>query len=229
MYSHQAIPHAPVEILPVDLVPLPATEIVPGTITVLLVEDQDLLRGALVSLLSGQPDMLVVDALTSTHPVLPVAERLRPNVVVVDIDWAAGLTTVNELRSRLPACQIVALTQVKPAPLVRRLLAADVLGVVDKNAPAARLFEAIRGVARGELVVDVDIIVAALAALPNPLTPRELDVLRLAAGGAAGPEIARRLRLSEGTIRNYLSRVINKTGARTTVDAVRIAGDAGWL
>lgn len=77
--------------------------------------------------------------------------------------------------------------------------------------------------------MDVALAVAALAAKPNPLTPREFEVLRLAAAGATGPEIAARLRLSPGTVRNYLSKVISKTGARTRVDAVRIARDAGWI
>jgi two-component system response regulator DesR len=125
--------------------------------------------------------------------------------------------------------QIVALAAAKPAGLVQRLLAADVMGAVDKNAPAARLLQAIRGAAKGELVVDVNLAVAALAVEPNPLTPRELEVLRLAAEGASGPEIAVKLHLSPGTVRNYLSKVINKTCARTRVDAVRIAREAGWI
>jgi two-component system response regulator DesR len=227
---HQVVLNAPGELLPANLIPHPTDELVPETITVLLVEDLNLLRGALASLLSGERDIHVVDALTSTDPVVPVTQRLRPNVVVVDVDPAdSGLTVVSELRRRLPACQIVALTSVKPARLVRCLLAADVLGVVDKNAPADLLLKAIRGAARGELVVDVNVIITALAEQPNPLTPRQLEVLRLAADGAAGSEIARRLRLSPGTVRNHLAKAISKAGARTTVDAVRIAREAGWL
>ena len=117
-----------------------------------------------------------------------------------------------------------------PTPGPRGTLqTADVLGAVDKTAPAARLLQAIRGAAKGELVVDVNLAVAALAVEPNPLTPRELEVLRLAAQGASGPEIAEALHLSPGTVRNYLSKVINKTCARTRVDAVRIAREAGWI
>jgi two-component system response regulator DesR len=90
------------------------------------------------------------------------------------------------------------------------------------------LLEAIRGAAKGELVVDVNLAVAALAVEPNPLTPRELEVLRLAADGASGPEIAERLHLSEGTVRNYLSSAIGKTGARNRVEAWRIARERDW-
>jgi two-component system, NarL family, response regulator DesR len=201
------------------------------TIKVLLAEDLDLLRSALVSLLSDEDDIEVVAALKCNDKVTQVALRLRPDVVVVDVDLPCtnGLSTVRELRRRLPDTQIVALAAAKPAGLVQRLLAADVLGAVDKNAPAARLLEAIRGAAKGELVVDVNLAVAALAVEPNPLTPRELEVLRLAAEGASGPEIAEQLHLSPGTVRNYLSKVINKTCARTRVDAVRIAREAGWI
>ncbi|HEV8562967.1 MAG TPA: response regulator transcription factor [Actinophytocola sp.] len=202
-----------------------------GSIKVLLAEDLDLLRSALVSLLSEEEDIEVVAALKCNDKVTQVAMRLRPDVVVVDVDLPCtnGLSTVRELRRRLPETQIVALAAAKPAGLVQRLLAADVLGAVDKGAPAARLLEAIRGAAKGELVVDVNLAVAALAVEPNPLTPRELEVLRLAAEGASGPEIAEQLHLSPGTVRNYLSKVINKTTARTRVDAVRIAREAGWI
>ncbi|HET9141098.1 response regulator transcription factor [Actinophytocola sp.] len=197
----------------------------------LLAEDLDLLRSALVSLLSEEEDIEVVAALKCNEKVIQVALRLRPDVIVVDVDLPCtnGLSTVRDLRRRLPETQIVALAAAKPAGLVQRLLAADVLGAVDKNAPAGRLLEAIRGAAKGELVVDVNLAVAALAVEPNPLTPRELEVLRLAADGASGPEIAQRLHLSPGTVRNYLSKVINKTCARTRVDAVRIAREAGWI
>jgi two-component system response regulator DesR len=200
-------------------------------IKVLLAEDLDLLRSALVSLLSDEEDIEVVADLKCNDKVVAVALRLRPDVVVVDVDLPCtnGLTTVRELRRRLPECQIVALAPSRPAGLVQRLLAADVLGAVDKTAPAARLLQAIRGAAKGELVVDVNLAVAALAVEPNPLTPRELEVLRLAAQGASGPEIAEALHLSSGTVRNYLSKVINKTCARTRVDAVRIAREAGWI
>jgi two-component system, NarL family, response regulator DesR len=200
-------------------------------IRLLLVAEMDLLRTALASLLSDEADIEVLAALKHNESLIQVAVQLRPDVVVMDVDLshAASLSTIQELRQRLPHTQIVALVAAKPAGLVQRLLAADVLGAVDKTAPAARLLEAIRGAATGELVVDVSLAVAALAVEPNPLTPRELEILRLAADGAAGQEIAQQLHLSAGTVRNYLSKVIAKTGARTRVDAVRIAREAGWI
>jgi two-component system response regulator DesR len=192
----------------------------------------DLLRTALVSLLSEEQDLEVIAALRChDEQVVPVAQSLRPDVVVVDVAVAGarGVAMVDELRGRLPGCQIVALAAAKPAGLVQRLLVVDGVSAVDTNAPATRLVEAIRGAARGDLVVDINLAVAALAVGPNPLTPREMQVLQLVAEGASGSEIAKRLTLSPGTVRNYLSRAIYKTRGRTRVDAVRIAAESGWI
>jgi two-component system response regulator DesR len=207
----------------------PATE--PRLISVLLVVDMDLLRDALVTLLSDQHDMEVVADLKCDDKVVAVAARLRPAVAVVDIDQpcSRGLKLVHDLRTHMPTTQIVALAAAKPPGLAQQVLTADVLGVVDKHTSAERLLHAIRGVSRGSRVIDVNLAVAALAAGPNPFTPRELQVLRLAADGASGPEIAIRLSLSKGTVRNYLSKVMSKTCARTRIDAIRIVREAGWL
>lgn len=217
--------------LPTNLIPHQSEELLPESITVLLATDLGLLRGALVSLLSQHGDIEVVAALECGDQVVRVASRERPDVVVIEIgtSWVNCLTAVRELRRQLPASQIVALAAAKPAGLVRRLLAADVLCAIDKNAPAPRLLEAIRGAAKGQMVVDTSLAIAALTAAANPLTPREVDVLRMAGEGAAGPEIAKHLFLSPGTVRNYLSNGISKTHAKTKADAIRIARDAGWV
>lgn len=201
------------------------------SIRVLLAEDMDLLRTALVSMLSDEEDIEVIADLKCDEKVVSVAVRLRPDVAVVSADLPAehGLSTVHELRKRLPECQIVALTVKRPVGLLKRLLAADVSGLIDKNAPATRLLHAIRNVAEGGTVIDANLVVAALSAGSNPFTPRELHVLRLAADGLSGPEIAKQLSLSPGTVRNYLSNAMNKTSARTRIDAIRIATESGWL
>ncbi|MBB4909917.1 two-component system response regulator DesR [Actinophytocola algeriensis] len=178
-----------------------------------------------------EEDIEVIADLKCNERAVSVAVRLRPDVAVVSADLPEnkGLTTVHELRKRLPECQIVALTVKRPVGLLKRLLAADVSGLIDKNAPAARLLHAIRGVAQGGTVIDANLVIAALSAGRNPFTPRELSVLQLAAEGASGPEIAKQLSLSPGTVRNYLSNAMNKTGARTRIDAIRIATESGWL
>jgi two-component system response regulator DesR len=209
----------------------PAERVGTRSIKVLLAEDMDLLRTGLVSLLSGEEDIEVVADVKCDQKVVPVALKLRPDVAVVaaDLPDTEVVCTVAELRRRLPECRIVALTVTRPPDVVRRLIAAEVHGLIDKNSPAARLLAAIRGVAGGDTMIDANLVVAALAEDRNPFTPREAHVLRLAAGGASGPEIARRLSLAPGTVRNYLSNVMNKTGARTRIDAIRIATESGWL
>ncbi|HEV2783907.1 MAG TPA: response regulator transcription factor [Actinophytocola sp.] len=195
-------------------------------------EDLDLLRTALVSLLSDEDDLAVVAALRcGDEQVVPTATRLRPDVIVVDVGASGerGLAMIEELLANSAGSRIVALVPAQPAGMVRRLLLTDVLGAVEISAPAARLLEAIRGAARGEPVIDVNLAVTALAVGTNPLTPREKDVLRLVADGASGSEIASRLHLSPGTVRNYLSRAIDKTRARTRFEAVRIASEADWI
>jgi two-component system, NarL family, response regulator DesR len=201
-----------------------------GLITVLLAEDQDLLRSALISLLGAEADLRVAAAVPcQERAVLRAVQRFRPNVAVVHVNGASALALISTLCVRIPDCQIVARVPTRPPGLIRQLIAAGVHGAVDINAPAARLLEAIRGVSRGEVVVDTQLAVAALTVPPNPFTARELEVLRLAAAGEAGPAIAKRLYLSAGTVRNYLSRAITKTNARTRFDAIRIAHDYGWL
>ena len=201
------------------------------TIRVLIAEDMRLLRTALASVLDDEDDIEVVADLRCDLKVVSVAQRLRPDVAVVSADTAqsADPSTVFELRRRLPDCQIVALTSPKPPGLLKQLLAADIPGLIDRNAPAARLLSAIRGVARGGTVIDNNLLMAALGAARNPFTPRERHVLSLAADGASGPEIAKQLSLSQGTVRNYLSSAMNKTSARTRIDAIRIARESGWL
>jgi two-component system, NarL family, response regulator DesR len=202
------------------------------TVQVLIVEDGDLFRSALVSLLSKEEDIEVVADLTcDPEAVVDTVASLRPSVVVVAADTGDddGLRTVLELREHLPGCGIVALTVGWPAALVRRLLAADVTGMVDKNTSATQLLRAIRVVADGGTHFGAGLAAVATTADANPFTKRELHVLQAVADGASGPEIASRLSLSPRTVRNYLSNAMSKAGARTRIDVVRIAAEAGWL
>ncbi len=202
----------------------------PGPIRVLLVIDMNLVRGAFAALLSGEDDIEVVAGLALDETVLPAARRLRPHVTVLDIDGGAdGLTAALQIHEQLPACPVVALASAQRPGLVRRALGVHVAGAVDKDAQPSRLPATIRQVAQGQRAIDPTLAVAAVAAPDSPLTFRELAVLDLAAGGASPSEIAGRLFLSPGTVRNHLSRATSKTGARSRIDAIRIARDAGWL
>lgn len=190
-----------------------------------------MVRGALVALLSYEEDIEVVAELERGDEIVPTALAQQPDVAVIDIDLPGvdGLTAAQELREKLPECRTLILTSLGRPGNLRRALAARAQGFLMKDAPPAYLADGIRRVARGERVVDTELAVAALDTAENPLTPREVDVLRIAAEGASVQEIASRLFLSAGTVRNYLSVIINKTGARNRIDAIRMARDAGWL
>jgi two-component system response regulator DesR len=140
-----------------------------------------------------------------------------------------GLAAAAVLAAQVPDCRVVMLTTFGRAGYLRRAMEAGAAGFVVKDAPAEVLAAAIRRVRAGERVVDPALAVATLAAGESPLTARERDVLITARSGATVAEIAARLYLSEGTVRNYVSATITKTGARNRVEAVRIADERGWL
>ncbi|MCC5574353.1 response regulator transcription factor [Microtetraspora sp. AC03309] len=200
-------------------------------IRVLLAEDQHVVRGALVALLELEDDLTVVDAVGSGDAVLPAALRHRPDVAVLDIDMPGldGLSAAAELRAKLPECRTLMLTGHGRPGQLRRALSAQVNGFLLKTAPPDDLIAAIRAIAAGGRVLDPSLAVAAWDLADNPLTPREADVLRLAAGGAGATEIAAELFLTAGTVRNYLTAIVAKLGARNRTDAVRVAQESGWI
>jgi two-component system response regulator DesR len=197
----------------------------------MLAEDVRILRETLTAVLELEDDFVVVAAVGRGDEVLAAAAEFRPDVVVLDIDLPEmdGLTAARLLRDRMPDCRTLMLTGMARPGYLRRALAADVSGFLLKHSPPDELIEAIRKVAAGERVVDPQLALAALSTADSPLSPREADVLRLAATGAEPDEIAERLSLTRGTVRNYLSTAVMKLNARNRVDAIRIATDEGWL
>ena len=200
-------------------------------IRVLVAEDQHMIRGALVALISREADMDVVAELDSGDAVLEAALRTQPDVAVLDIDLPGldGLSAAHLLHDQVPLCQLLVLTGLSQPGYLLRALKVHVRGFLLKDAPAATLAAAIRRVARGERVIDPELVAAALDTGESPLTSRETDVLRSAQSGASTEEMADVLALSPATVRNYLSNAISKVGARNRIDAIRIARDAGWL
>ena len=201
-------------------------------IRVLIAEDMHLIRGALVALLSLEPDMEVVAELDRGDAVVETALSTRPDVAVLDIDMPGaldGLDAAAVLKERLPGCRTLMLTANGRPGLLRRALDAKVDGFVLKTVPPDDLVAAIREVAGGGRVLDPTLAVTAWDLPNNPLTARERDVLRELANGAEPAEIAAALFLSTGTVRNVLTAVVSKLNARNRTDAVRIAREAGWL
>ncbi|MGW5264056.1 response regulator [Microbispora sp. NPDC004025] len=200
-------------------------------IRVVLAEDQSMVRGALASLLGLEPDIEVVGEAANGDEVITVAEATRPDIALLDIEMPVrdGIAAAEELRRRVPGCRVVILTTFGRPGYLRRAMEAGAVAFLVKDSPASELAAAIRRVLRGERVIDPGLAAAALSAGPNPLSPRERDVLSAAADGSTIGDVAARLHLSEGTVRNYLSAAIHKTGARNRIEAVRKAQAQGWL
>jgi two-component system response regulator DesR len=167
----------------------------------------------------------------SGDQVVPAAREHRPDVALLDIEMPGtdGIEAAAALRREVPDCTPLILTTFGRPAYLRRAIEAGAAGFLVKDAPAERLANAIRRAASGGRVVDPELAAATLVAGESPLTPREREVLEAGAGGAPISEIAERLHLSEGTVRNYLSAAIGKTGARNRVEAWRIAHQRGWI
>ncbi len=201
-------------------------------IRILVAEDQAMIREALATLLDLEPDMRVVGQVGRGDEVADAVDALGGvDVALIDIEMPGldGLSAAAQLRKRHPETKVVVLTTFGRPGFLRRAMEAGAAAFMVKDAPAARLAEAVRRVLAGERVIDPDLAAAALADGINPLTGRERDVLAASADGSVNAEIAEKLRLSEGTVRNYLSACIQKTGARNRAEAVRIAQEKGWL
>ncbi|HYQ85220.1 MAG TPA: response regulator transcription factor [Rubrobacter sp.] len=201
------------------------------TVRVLLAEDQAMVRGALSALLSLEDDIEIVAEASRGDEVLPAALDTLPDVALLDIEMPGGdgLEAAAILHERLPSCLVVILTTFGRSGYLRRAMESGAVGFLLKDAPASELAEAIRGVTKGERVVDPALAAAALSEGDSPLTEREREVLAVSEGGATIEDIAARLYLSEGTVRNYLSTAIKKLAARNRIEAARFAESNGWL
>ena len=200
-------------------------------IRTLIAEQTCIIRAGLVAFLSCADDIKVIAELQRGDDVVSASRALLPDVAVLgaSLPGADGFAAARALHAELPTCHSLIMSDQRDPAGVRRAVAAHATGFVVRDAPPDFLTEAVRRAAGGKKVIDPDLAFAALNAEENPLTSRELDALRLAAQGATTAEIATDLCLSAGTVRNYLSRAIAKTGARNRVDAIRIITSAGWL
>ena len=200
-------------------------------IRLLLADDQALVRGALAALLSLESDLEVVAEVDRGDGVLPAALEMLPDVAVLDIEMPGldGIAAAAVLRDALPSCRGLVVTTFGRPGYLRRAMEAGASGFVVKDAPAEQLADAIRRVHAGLRVVDPALAAETLATGESPLTGRERDVLVAARSGGTVNDVAKLLVLSEGTVRNYLSSAMGKTGARTRAEAVLIAEQRGWL
>ncbi|MFD7031162.1 response regulator [Streptomyces sp. NPDC059917] len=222
-------------------------------VRVLVVDDQELVREGIASLLGIQPGVSVVGTASDGRRAVEAAVAHRPDVALVDVRMPGmdGIETTAALTARVPSCRIVMLTTFDDEDYVARALRAGAVGYLLKNLPSAELARSVRLVHAGVAQLDASVMTrlaaslaapdpaappaAAVAAGPvppepsQPLTGREVDVLRLIAGGSTNREIAARLYLSEGTVKNHISRILGRLGLRDRTQAALYARDHGLL
>ncbi|TCP54940.1 LuxR family two component transcriptional regulator [Tamaricihabitans halophyticus] len=199
-------------------------------ISVVLAEDQGMVLSAFAELLGMQPDITVLASVADGTAALAAVVEHRPDVLLSDIEMPgmSGLDVADELLRLESPTRVLIVTTFARGGYLRRALEAGVAGYVLKDAPIEELTRALRRVHAGERVIAPELAVAAWGAR-DPLTDRERELLREVAEGASNADIARELRLAEGTVRNYLSTALAKLGARNRTEAARIARERGWL
>ena len=198
--------------------------------SILIAEDQGMMRSALASLLALEPDLRVVAEVARGDEVIAAATAARPDVVLLDIELPgrSGLDVIEELLQALPGARVVVVTTFGRPGYLSRAMAAGARGFLVKDDPVSQLAASIRDVVAGGIVVNPVLAAQALSASPDPLSDRERTVLAASADGATIADIAGELHLSHSTVRNYLSAAIGKLGARNRGEALSIARRNGW-
>ncbi|MGG4343825.1 response regulator transcription factor [Paenibacillus lautus] len=202
------------------------------SIKVLIAEDQRMLRGALASLLDFEDDIDVIGQAGDGDEALSLIDLHQPDVCLLDIEMPArsGLEVAEEVKLRGYASRVIILTTFARPGYFERAVQAGVQGYLLKDEPSERLAEAIRRVMDGRREVSPELVFGTLSgAGANPLTEREREVLRLAADGNSSNEIALKLHLSYGTVRNYMSEILSKLSAKNRIEAISMAEEKGWI
>ena len=203
-------------------------------IRVLLVDDQVLFREALHTMLSVQPGIEVIAEAGNGEEALHLAAELQPDVVLMDLQMPIldGVAATRRLKVEQPRCRVIVLTTFEDDEYVFEGLRAGAIGYLLKDTPSKRLVEAIEATAKGETFLQPSIAAKVVAELTRhmpqqspsdtlvePLTSRELDILRLLAGGLSNGEIAAELVITEGTVKNHVTNILSKLGVRDRTQA----------
>jgi len=199
-------------------------------IRLLLADDEDLLRDSLASLLGLEADMTVVGQAGDGERAVELDAELQPDLVVLDLEMPKldGVGAAIRILARREVPIVLVTRHARPGVL-RRALAGGVRGFVPKTTPADRLARIIRDVHAGGRYVDSEIAATALTEGTNPLSDRELEVLRLVREGLSAGAIATASNLAPGTVRNYLSAAMAKLGVSTRAEAAKMAWEEGWI
>lgn len=200
-------------------------------IRVMIAEDQQMLRGALTSLLRFEDDIEVVAAVSDGQQAWEAIEKYQPDVCLMDIEmpYLSGLDLAEKLRETGSACKIIIVTTFARAGYLKRAIDLQVDGYLLKDEPIEFLIESLRKVMKGDRVISTDLAAALFLKKENPLTEREMDVLRLAKTGMTTNDMSKTLYLTKGTVRNYLSSAIQKLEAESRQQAINTAVEEGWI
>ena len=207
---------------------------------ILLADDQALFREALRMLISSQPDLEVVGEAANGQEAIKLADSLRPNVVLMDLQMPVmdGVAATRQLHSDQPDCRVIALTTFDSDQYVFDCLRAGAVGYLLKDAPSENLFAAIRAAARGESFLQPSVTTRVLAeftrlsdppseSLIEPLSDREREILRLITKGSSNREIAEALFITEGTVKNHVTNILGKLDVRDRTQAALKARELG--
>ncbi|MFZ4452525.1 response regulator transcription factor [Salibacterium aidingense] len=199
-------------------------------IRLFIAEDQKMLLGALGSLLDMEKDMEVVGQTTDGQEALAWIDKLVPDICLLDIEMPGknGLEAAEEIKQRKSSCKVIILTTFARPGYFERAVKSGVCGYLVKDSSIDELAASIRKVMEGERVYSPELMIEAMQE-HNPLSARELEVLRLAAEGKTTKEMTHSLFLSSGTVRNYMSEILQKLDAKNRMEAIRIAEEKGWL
>lgn len=199
-------------------------------IKVLIAEDQGLVCGAISALLNLEPDIDVVAQAEDGEQALALMDKHAVDLLLSDIEMpkVTGLELAEQVKRQYPNTRVVIMSTFSRTGYVRRALELGVDGFILKEAPSEELIQALRKAMNGQKVISSELAFNAVGE-PDPLSDKERKALRLASEGLKTRDIAERLFLSEGTVRNYLSEAISKLDAVNRVDAARIAREKGWL
>lgn len=199
-------------------------------IRIVIAEDQRMLRGALGALLDLEDDIEVVGQAANGEEALKLIQSMQPDICLMDIEMPlkSGLDIAEELRKQQSPCRVMILTTFARPGYFERAMKAGIHGYLLKDGPSEDLAASIRNVMKGKREISPDLMFG-MWQEENPLTDREKELLVLAREGKTTNEIANMLYLSSGTVRNYMSEILNKLGARNRIEAIAAAEEKGWI
>ncbi|WP_338231202.1 response regulator transcription factor [Companilactobacillus muriivasis] len=199
--------------------------------TIFLAEDQKLLNTALATLLSLEDDLEVIGTATNGEIALSSIITKSPDVAILDIEMPklSGLDVAQQIHLLKLPIKVIILTTFANAQYFAQAVAADVNGYLLKDNPTEQLVKAIHEVLDGKTIFSPELVSTIISAEKNPLTKRELDVLKEIKTGKSSKDIAKAVFLSEGTVRNYISSILSKTGTSSRIEALNVAEKNKWI